>query len=109
MKDNKLVRFFNTVNFNIDFTGFFEEASLKEVLLDKKNNKMTMIIEMDNLVPLEVFKELCEKGKTLEGAEKVRFKFIIKIMINYFLNTSIIILIFYLINAQCLNVLKEIK
>jgi DNA polymerase-3 subunit alpha (Gram-positive type) len=78
VKDNKLVRFFNTVNFNIDFTGFFEEASLKEVLLDKKNNKMTMIIEMDNLVPLEVFKELCEKGKTLEGAEKVRFKFIIK-------------------------------
>ena len=88
MKDNKLVRFFNAIKFNIDFTSFFEEATLKDVLLDKKKNKMTMIIEMDNLIPLDVFKELCEKSKVLDGAEKVHFKFIIKnndkLFLDYF-------------------------
>ena len=78
MKDEKLQRFFNAINFNIDYTSFFEDASLKEVLLDKKKNKMTLIIMMDNLPPLEVFNELCEKGKTLEGADKVYYKFITK-------------------------------
>ncbi len=78
MKDNKLVRFFNAILFNIDYTSFFENASLKEVLLDKKKNRMRVVIENEYLIPINVFKELCDKGSNLKGADKVYYKFIIK-------------------------------
>ena len=78
MKDDKLIRFFNAINFNKDYLKYYENASLKEVLLKRKENKMTMIINIDLLPPIEVFKEIYEKGKTLEGAKKVRFKFIVE-------------------------------
>ena len=76
MKDDKLIRFFNAINFNKDYLKYYENASLKEVLLRRKENRMTMIINIDSLPPIEVFKETYEKGKTLEGAKEVRFKFI---------------------------------
>ena len=78
MKDDKLIRFFNAINFNKDYLKYYENASLKEVLLNRKENKMTMIINIDLLPPIEVFKEIYEKGKTLEGAKEVRFKFIVE-------------------------------
>ena len=78
MKDDKLVRFFNAIDFNKDYLKYYENASLKEVLLRRKENKMTMIINIGLLPPIEVFKETYEKGKTLEGAKEVRFKFIVE-------------------------------
>ena len=78
MKDDKLVRFFNAINFNKDNLKYYENASLKEVLLKRKENRMTMIINIDSLPPVDVFKETYEKGKTLEGADEVRFKFIVE-------------------------------
>ena len=76
MKDNKLNRFFDTTNFNNEFTIYFNNASLKEVLLSKKSNRMTMIIEIDKLPSINVFEELYEKGKTLKGVKEFRIKFI---------------------------------
>ena len=64
MKDDKLTRFFDTTNFNSDFTKYFKDASIKEVLLNKKESRMTMVIEIDDLPPVEVFDEMYEKGKT---------------------------------------------
>ena len=78
MKDDKLVRFFNAIGFNKDNLKYYENASLKEVLLRRKKNRMTMIINIDSLPPVDVFKETYEKGKTLEGADEVRFKFIVE-------------------------------
>ena len=78
MKDDKLIRFFNAINFNKDYLKYYENASLKEVLLNRKENKMTMIINIDLLTPIEVFKEIYEKGKTLEGAKKVIIKYIVE-------------------------------
>lgn len=78
MKDDKLVRFFNAIDFNKDYLKYYENASLKEVLLRRKENRMTMIINIDSLPPVDVFKETYEKGKSLEGADEVRFKFIVE-------------------------------
>ena len=78
MKDDKLVRFFNAIDFNKDYLKYYDNASLKEVLLRRKENRMTMIINIDSLPPVDVFKETYEKGKTLEGADEVRFKFIVE-------------------------------
>ena len=78
MVDEKLNRFLTSININENYLNYFNEASLKEVLLDKKKNKITLIIEMESLIPLDVFDELCKKGKNLPGVEKTHFKFIIK-------------------------------
>ena len=75
MKDEKLIRFFNTINFDEQFYSCFENASVKEVLLNKKINRMTLIIDIDNLPPIGVFCELCEKAQDLKGADSVRLKF----------------------------------
>lgn len=75
MSDNKLTRFFDTTNFNSDFTKYFKNASLKEVLLSKKIGRMTMVINIDELPPVEVFSELYEKGKTLNGVKEFRVRF----------------------------------
>ena len=69
MKDNKLERFFNAINFDKNFTEYFNEASVKEVLLNKKINRMTLVIEIDELPPINVFKSLCEYAQNMKGEE----------------------------------------
>ena len=76
MKDDKLVRFFNAIDFNNEDLKYYENASLKEVLLRRRENRMTMIININELPPIDVFKETYIKAKTLDGADEVRFKFI---------------------------------
>ena len=77
MKDKKLERFFNAINFNIEYFKYFENASIKDVLLLKKLDKMTIIFNIDKTIPIDVFKELCEKGITLKGIKQARYKFIV--------------------------------
>ena len=76
--DSKLTRFFDATNFNKEYIPYFKNASLKEVLLVKKTSKMTMVIEIDSLPIIDVFNELYEKGKTLNGVKEFRIKFIVK-------------------------------
>ena len=61
LKDDKLSRFFSATNFSEDNTIYFKDASVKEVLLNKKESRMTMVIEIDNLPIIDVFNELYEK------------------------------------------------
>ena len=73
--DSKLERFFNAINFNVENYNYFEDASVKEVLLNKKTNKMTLVLDIQKRPPIEVFKKLCDDSLNLNGAKKVRFKF----------------------------------
>ena len=61
--DSKLERFFNAINFNKDYYDYFKESSVNDVLLNKKLNKMTLVLNMPSEVPIDVFKELYVKGK----------------------------------------------
>jgi len=72
--DSKLERFLNAIDFNKDYYSEFEGASVKEVLLTKKTNKMTLVLDMPNRLNTLVFKELCSASLKLKGAKKVRFK-----------------------------------
>ena len=78
MKDEKLLRFFNAVNFNDSLTQYFKDYAVKEVLLEQKTNTMRLVLECDDLVPISVFKELYISGNTLKGVYKVIYKFIVK-------------------------------
>ena len=52
MKDEKLLRFFNAVNFNDSLTQYFKDYAVKEVLLEQKTNTMRLVLECDDLVPI---------------------------------------------------------
>ena len=52
--DNKLERFFNAINFNKDYYSFFNNASVEDVLLIKKINRLTLIIKLDKSLPLTI-------------------------------------------------------
>ena len=58
MKDEKLLRFFNAVNFNDSLTQYFKDYTVKEVLLEQKTNTMRLVLECDELIPINVFDEL---------------------------------------------------
>ena len=79
MKDDKLTRFLNAINFDIDFTDELKDASVKEVLLNKKINKMTLVLNLKESLKIDTFKKLYECSKTFKGADEVRFKFIVEI------------------------------
>ncbi len=78
MKDEKLLRFLNAVNFNDSLTQYFKDYTVKEVLLEKKTNTMRLVLECDELVPINIFDELYKSGNTLNGVNKVIYKFIVK-------------------------------
>ena len=78
MKDEKLTRFLNAINLDIDFTDELNDASVKEVLLNKKKNKMTLILNLKKNISIDTFKKLYEASKNFKGAEEVRFKFIVE-------------------------------
>ena len=84
MKDIRLLKLANSIKLNEDFTKYLENAELKEVLLNKKTNKMTIVILNDFLFPIEMFHELYQKGTSLDGVDKIRYKFIIKDNDKYF-------------------------
>ena len=76
--DSKLERFFNAINFNEDYYVYFNDASVNDVLLNKKLNKMILVLNMKSEVPIDVFKELYVQGKTLKGADDVKYRFIVE-------------------------------
>ena len=84
MKDIRLLKLANTIKLNENFTKYLENAELKEVLLNKKTNKMTIVIINNFLFPIDMFHELYEKGTSLDGVDKIRYKFIIKENNKYF-------------------------
>ena len=73
--DVKLERFLNAINFDKELYSYFNDASVKEVLLNKKTNTMTLVLQTSKLPPIDIFKKLCTDALNLEGANKVRFKF----------------------------------
>ena len=55
MKDEKLLRFLNAVNFNDSLTQFLKDYTVKEVLLEQKTNTMRLVLECDELLPINIF------------------------------------------------------
>ena len=51
MKDNKLERFFNAIDFNKDYEEYFTNAKVMDVRLNKELNRMTLLINLDTEVP----------------------------------------------------------
>ena len=103
MKDEKLLRFFNAVNFNDSLTQYFKDYAVKEVLLEQKTNTMRLVLECDDLVPISVFKELYRIGNTLKGVYKVIYKFIVKNNTKYLEDYLLLLFTFIILHIIYFN------
>lgn len=109
MKDIRLLKLANTIKLNENFTKYLENAELKEVLLNKKTNKMTIVIINDFLFPIDMFHELYEKGTSLDGVDKIRYKFIIKENNKYFQEYFLYYFDILVKSCPMLECIKKIK
>ena len=76
--DNKILRFLSKINFDEDKHVYFENSKLLGCDVDIKNKQWRLKIEIDETLPLEVFKILYDKSKEIEDLDKVLFEFKVK-------------------------------
>lgn len=93
MKDVRLERFLNKINFDITPYPFFNDYEIDKVVINKKQNTMTIYIKMKENMDIKVYEELYEKSKKFESASKVYFVFLVndnskklKDYFNYYFN-----------------------
>ncbi len=78
MKDERLKRYLDSINFESTMYSFFEDFTLEKVVINKKKNTMTIYINMDELIPIYVYIKLYESSLTFKNANKVYFVFHVK-------------------------------
>ncbi len=73
--DNKLLRFFNEINFDEAYFEYFKDAKIDKVEVNTKKKTWIIHISFLNLIDIETFKILCDKCKDFKKIDKIYFKF----------------------------------
>ena len=74
--DDKLLRFFNKINYNL--VDYFEDASLSKCIINRKDNSWKIIISSPEIIPIEPMLNLINLSK--DGIDDVPY---INIEIEY--------------------------
>lgn len=88
--DDKLVRFFEKVNFDSECYSFFNGAKIIQVVVKEKERRWDIHIALDNMIPVDVFDKLIICSKNMKEVDKVHFIFDVKnnnneLLLSYFL------------------------
>ena len=77
--DNNIKILLNKINIDEASYQYFNDAIMKKIKVNSKNNSWNILIDKDNLLPVEVLEELESKKMLLdETASKIEFVFNIK-------------------------------
>ncbi len=77
--DNNIQILLNKINIDEASYQYFNDAVMKKIKVNSKNNSWNILIDKDNLLPVEVLEELESKKMLLdETASKIEFVFNIK-------------------------------
>ena len=77
--DNTIKILLNKINIDEASYQYFNDAIMKKIKVNSKNNSWNILIDKDNLLPVEVLEELESKKMLLdETASKIEFVFNIK-------------------------------
>ena len=77
--DNNIQILLNKINIDEASDQYFNDAIMKKIKVNSKNNSWNILIDKDNLLPVEVLEELESKKMLLdETASKIEFVFNIK-------------------------------
>ncbi len=73
--DDKLKRFFSVIKLNEDEYPFFEGAKIKRVNVDTELKEWKVFIDLIDMIPAPVFKNMYQLSKNIEDVNKVHFVF----------------------------------
>ena len=73
--DDRLLRFFNVINFDKDDYHFFEGAKVKKVVVNNDSKEWIVYLDLIKLFPASIFKKMYENSKNIEDVNKVHFVF----------------------------------
>ncbi len=73
--DDKLLRFFNKINFDKDLEEKFLDSKVEKVVVDTQEKSWTLYITLNKMIDTDTFNILCEKSNNLKEVEKVYFVF----------------------------------
>ncbi len=55
---NKVIEFLNQIGINEDYIEILKDISIEKVIINRKSNRFHFIFHIDNILPIEVFKDL---------------------------------------------------
>ncbi len=73
--DNKLLRFFNEINFDEKYHEYFLNSKIEKVEVNTKKKAWIIYISFEKLINVKLFDLLCEESKKINKIDKVYFKF----------------------------------
>ena len=77
--DSKIKILLDKVNIGEDYFQYFNDAKISKIKISSKTNKWNIFIDIDKLLPVDVYKELDENKMLLdENAKDITFVFNIK-------------------------------
>ena len=59
----KTEKFLNQIGINEDYMNYFNESYIKEIIIEKKTNRFHFIININNILPIEVYDDLLNSLK----------------------------------------------
>ena len=74
--DSKIKILLDKVNIGEDYFQYFNDAKISKIKISSKTNKWNIFIDIDKLLPVDVYKELDENKMLLdENAKDITFVF----------------------------------
>ncbi len=69
------MRFFKKINLLEEYYDYFKTATVKNVVVDTTEESWSIYIEINDMIPVEVFKLICDLSKNIKEVKKVYFIF----------------------------------
>lgn len=95
--DDKLLRFFKKIELDEKYYSYFDKVSVKQVVVNKKNKSWTIHLNMEELIPVDVYDILLFASKKIVEADDIYFVFelknksdLLEDYFNYFFNKKAI-------------------
>ena len=61
--ENKTLEFLNTIGINEDYLDYFKDSYVEKVSINKQTNRFHFILNINNILPINVYEDLLESLK----------------------------------------------
>lgn len=76
--DDKLLRFFDRIEFSSELYSFFNGAKVRQVVVNNKSKSLGIEIDIDRIIPVNVYDMLVYNSKNLKGVDGIYYRFHVK-------------------------------
>ena len=76
--DDRVKRFFDVIKLDETEYSFFNGSSVKKVDVDKEKKEWTVYLNLENIIPINTFKNMYNLSQNIKDVNKVHFVFDVK-------------------------------